>query len=64
MCHLYVSGGDSGLMWDCIDRTEPFTVVVEDCGSIGRAFGGVVSCLSRTEEPVCFRRCCLWSLDW
>ena len=28
LCHLYVTGG---LMWDCVDRTEPFTIVVEDC---------------------------------
>ena len=63
--HLYVTGGDGGLMWDCVDRVEPFTVVVEDCVSIGRAFGGgVASCLSRPEEPIRFRRCHLWALDW
>ena len=63
--HLYVTGGDGGLMWDCVDRIEPFTVVVEDCVSIGRAFGGgVASCLSRPEEPIRFRRCHLWALDW
>ena len=33
--------------------------------SIGRAFGGgVASCLSRPEEPITFRRCKLWALDW
>jgi hypothetical protein len=38
---------------------------VEDCVSIGRAFGGgVASCLSRHEEPITFRRCHLWALDW
>lgn len=63
--HLYVTGGDAGLFWDCTDHIEPFTVVVEDCVSIGRAFGGgVASCLSRTEEPIVFRRCKLWALDW
>ncbi|MEW6237404.1 MAG: hypothetical protein AB1656_18635 [Candidatus Omnitrophota bacterium] len=63
--NLYVTGGDGGLMWDCTNRIEPFTVVVEDCISIGRAFGGgVASCLSRTDEPIVFRRCHLWSLDW
>ena len=62
---LYVSGGDAGLFWDCTNRIEPFTVIVEDCVSIGRAFGGgVASCLSRTEEPITFRRCLLWALDW
>jgi hypothetical protein len=63
--HLYATGGDAGLFWDCTNRVEPFTVVVEDCVSIGRAFGGgVASCLSRTEEPIVFRRCLLWALDW
>ena len=63
--HLYVTGGDGGLMWDCVDRVEPFSVVVEDCVSIGRAFGGgVASCLSRPDEPIVFRRCHLWALDW
>jgi hypothetical protein len=63
--HLYVTGGDAGLFWDCTNRIEPFTVIVEDCVSIGRAFGGgVASCLSRTEEPITFRRCLLWALDW
>ncbi|MBM3495903.1 MAG: hypothetical protein FJX72_16500, partial [Armatimonadetes bacterium] len=62
---LYVTGGDGGLMFDCTNRVEPFTVVVEDCVSIGRAFGGgVASCLSRPDEPIVFRRCKLWALDW
>ncbi|MBT6148167.1 MAG: hypothetical protein HOH74_22220 [Gemmatimonadetes bacterium] len=62
---LYVTGGDGGLMWDCVDRVEPFTVLVEDCVSMGRAFGGgVASCLSRPDEPITFRRCHLWALDW
>ena len=39
-------------------------MVVEDCVAIGRAFGGgVASVLSRPEEPITFRRCCLWALD-
>lgn len=62
---LYVTGGDGGLMFDCTDRVEPFSVIVEDCVSIGRAFGGgVANCLSRPEEPITFRRCRLWALDW
>lgn len=62
---LYATGADAGLFWDCTNRVEPFTVVVEDCVSIGRAFGaGVASCLSRAEEPIVFRRCGLWALDW
>lgn len=64
LSHLYVTGGDGGLFWDCTNRVEPFTVVVEDCISLGRAFGGgVASCLSRADEPITFRRCALWSLD-
>ncbi len=63
--NLYATGGDAGFFWDCTNRVEPFTVIVEDCISIGRAFGGgVASCLSRTEEPIVFRRCTLWALDW
>ena len=62
---LYATGSDAGLFWDCTDKIEPFTVVVEDCVGIGRAFGGgVASCLSRPDEPILFRRCLLWALDW
>ena len=65
LSHLYMTGGDGGLMFDGTDRVEPFSVVVEDCVSIGRAFGGgVASVLSRTDEPIVYRRCNLWSLDW
>jgi len=39
---LYATGGDAGLFWDCTDKVEPFTVLVEDCISFGRAFGGGV----------------------
>ncbi|HOZ49240.1 MAG TPA: hypothetical protein PLO37_16170 [Candidatus Hydrogenedentes bacterium] len=61
---LYATGGDGGLCFDCTDRVEPFTVIVEDCISIGRAFGcGAMSCLSREAEPITFRRCNMWSLD-
>ena len=62
---LYATGGDGGLFFDLVDRTEPFTVRVEDSVSIGRAFGGgVASCLSRPDEPITFRGCHLWALDW
>ena len=62
---LYVTGGDGGLFWDLTDQVKPFTITVEDCVGIGRAFGGgVASCLSRTDEPIVFRRCHLWALDW
>lgn len=62
---LYATGGDGGLMFDGTNRVEPFSVIVEDCVSIGRAFGGgVASVLSRTGEPIIYRRCHLWSLDW
>jgi hypothetical protein len=63
--HLYATGSDAGLFFDLVDKVEPFTVVVEDCVGIGRAFGGgVANCLSRPDEPITFRRCHLWSLDW
>jgi hypothetical protein len=62
---LYASGGDAGIFFDGTNRVEPFSVLVEDCVSIGRAFGGgVASVLSRPDEQICFRRCYLWALDW
>jgi len=65
LANLYVTGGDGGLFFDCTDQVKPFSVLVEDCVSIGRAFGGgVASCLSRHDEPITFRRCNLWALDW
>ncbi|MEO2047314.1 MAG: alpha-L-fucosidase [Pirellulales bacterium] len=61
---VYATGGDAGFFFDCTDKIEPFSVIVEDCISIGRAFGcGVASCLSRSDEPITFRRCNMWSLD-
>ena len=63
--NLYVTGGDGGIFFDLTNEVKPFSVIVEDCVSIGRAFGGgVASCLSRHEEPITFRRCQLWALDW
>lgn len=62
---LYSTGADAGLFWDCTNRIKPFTVIVEDCVCIGRAFGGgVANCLSRTDEPITFRRCHMYALDW
>ena len=62
---LYVTGGDAGLFFDLVDRAEPLSVTVEDCFSIGRAFGGgVANILARPGEPSVFRRCQLWCLDW
>lgn len=62
---LYVTGGDGGLFFDCTDQVRPFSVIVEDCVSIGRAFGGgAASCLSRPDEPITFRRCHMYALDW
>ncbi|MBT3291368.1 MAG: hypothetical protein HN380_28755, partial [Victivallales bacterium] len=55
----------AGIFFDGTDQVEPFSVLVEDCLSVGRAFGGgVASVRSRTGEPSVFRRCHLWSLDW
>jgi hypothetical protein len=62
---IYATGSDAGLFFDLVDHVEPFTVIVEDCVGIGRAFGGgVANCLARPEEPITFRRCTLWALDW
>ena len=63
--NLYVTGGDGGIFFDLTDQVKPFSVVVEDCIGIGRAFGGgVANCLSRPDEPIIFRRSHLWALDW
>lgn len=62
---LYFTGGDGGVFFDLVDKAEPFSVVVEDCFSLGRAFGGgAANILSRPGEPSVFRRCQLWCLDW
>lgn len=62
--NLYATGGDGAWMFDTVDDREPFSVIVEDCVGIGRAFGGgVSSCAKREGEPSIFRRCTLWSLD-
>jgi hypothetical protein len=62
---LYFTGGDAGAFFDLVDQAEPFSVRVEDCFSVGRAFGGgVANILSRPGEPSVFRRCQLWCLDW
>jgi len=63
--HVYITGGDGGLFWDLPYRTDYFSIVVEDSVGIGRAFGGGAGhVLARDDEPIVFRRCCLWSLDW
>ena len=69
---MYVTGGDAGLFWDCLDDPQPFTVLVEDCVSIGRAFGigTAFGCkpeenrgTTRDEEPIVFRRTWAATLD-
>lgn len=68
---LYVTGSDAGLFWDCLSEKAPFTVLVEDCVSIGRAFGiGVAFGAfdpaqpnTRPDEPIVFRRTWAASLD-
>jgi hypothetical protein len=62
----YVTGGDAGLFWDLTDKSgEGFTVVVEDCVGIGRAFGGGLCYPTvRAQEPSVFRRCYFLALDY
>ena len=64
--NLYVTGSDAGLFWDLTNQSgKEFTVIVEDCVTIGRAFGaGFGYQVIRQEEPVIFRRCFMMSLDW
>ena len=63
--NLYTTGSDGGLFWDIGDAKEGFTVIVEDCVGIGRAFGGGVCYPTvRPDEPSIFRRCYFLALDW
>ncbi|MCL5098517.1 MAG: hypothetical protein M1608_13505 [Candidatus Omnitrophica bacterium] len=64
--NLYAAGGDAGLFWDVGgDSGQEFTVIVEDCVGIGRAYGGGFGCPDiRETEPIVFRRCYLMCLDW
>jgi hypothetical protein len=64
--NLYATGGDAGLFWDLTDKSgSGFTVIVEDCVGIGRAFGGGFGYpINRDKEPTVFRRCYLMCLDW
>ncbi len=64
--NLYTSGSDAGFFWDLTDKSgEGFTVIVEDCVGIGRAFGGGVCYpIVRPKEPSVFRRNYFMSLDW
>jgi hypothetical protein len=63
--NVYVTGGDAGLFWDFGGVAGGFTVIVEDCVGIGRAFGGGVCYPAvRQNEPSIFRRCYFLALDW
>ena len=64
--NLYTSGSDAGFFWDLTNKSgECFTVIVEDCVGIGRAFGGGVCYpIVRPDEPSVFRRCYFMALDW
>lgn len=64
--NLYTAGSDGGLFWDLTDKSgEGFTVIVEDCNSTGRAFGGGVCYpIVRPDEPSVYRRCYFLALDF
>ena len=64
--NLYATGGDAGLFWDLTHESgKGFTVLVEDCVGIGRAFGGGLCYpIVRKDEPSIFRRCYFLALDW
>lgn len=74
--NLYTSGGDAGFFWALTDKNGEsfdltgkegagFTVIVEDCIGIGRAFGGGICYPAvRPDEPSIFRRCYFLALDW
>jgi hypothetical protein len=64
--NLYAVGGDAGVFWDLTVKSgQGFTVIVEDCVGIGRAFGGGLGYpIVRKGEPSVFRRCYFLCLDW
>ena len=64
--NLYATGSDPGFFWDFGDNSgEGFTVIVEDCVSIGRAFGGGICYpFVRPDEPSIFRRSYFLAMDW
>jgi len=64
--NLYTSGSDAGFFWDLTNKSgEGFTVIVEDCVGIGRAFGGGLCYpVVRPDEPSIFRRSYFLALDW
>lgn len=64
--NLYSTGSDAGFFWDLTNKSgEGFTVIVEDCVGIGRAFGGGLCYpVVRPAEPSVFRRCYFLALDW
>ncbi len=64
--NLYTTGSDAGFFWDLTNKSgDGFTVIVEDCVGIGRAFGGGLCYpVVRPHEPSIFRRCYFLALDW
>ena len=74
--NLYTSGSDAGFFWALTDKNgkgfalaadggEGFTVILEDCIGIGRAFGGGIAYpIVRSDEPSIFRRSYFLALDW
>lgn len=64
--NLYTSGSDAGFFWDLTNKSgEGFTIIVEDCVGIGRAFGGGICYpVVRPDEPSVFRRSYFLALDW
>ena len=64
--NMYATGSDGGIFFDLTDESgSEFSVIVEDCVTIGRAFGGgIAGPICRKEEPVVYRRTYMMSLDW
>jgi hypothetical protein len=64
--NLYGTGSDAGLFWDLTHESgKGFTVLVEDCVGVGRAFGGGLCYpIVRKDEPSIFRHCYFLALDW
>jgi hypothetical protein len=64
--HLYATGSEGGIGWDMTcEKGAQFSALVEDCVGIGRFAGAcVIAHAPRAAEPVLFRRCYFFNLDW
>ena len=64
--NIYACGSEGGIGWDLTcEKGAEFSAIEEDCFGIGRFAGTCVGAfVGRKDEPVTYRRCKFWCLDW